>query len=58
MINLSHTNDSCERVMALATKFNGNITRNEDSFQELVLVVEAHHKKFKLQKKSDLKNLF
>ena len=58
MMNLSPINDSGERALALATKFSGNITRNEDSFQELVLVVEAHCKKFKLQKKSDMKNLF
>ena len=56
--NLSAVNDSCERALALATKFNGNITKDEDSFQELVLAVEAHRKTFNLQKKSDLKKLF
>ena len=56
--NLSPVNDSCERALALATTFNGHITKDEESYQELVLVVEAHRKKFKLEKKSDLKNVF
>ena len=56
--NLSPVNDSCERALALATTFNGLITKDEESYQELVLVVEAHRKKFKLEKKSDLKNVF
>ena len=42
----------------MATTFNGLITKDEESYQELVLVVEAHRKKFKLEKKSDLKNVF
>jgi len=41
----------------LATTFNGMITKDETSFQELVLVVDSHRKKFKLQKKKDLKKL-
>ena len=56
--NLTPLNDSCERALALATTFNGKITKDEASFQDLLLVVEAHRKKFNLQKKKDLKKLF
>ena len=56
--NLSPLNDCCERALALATTFNGTITNDEASYQELMLVVESHRKKFKLSKKDDLKNLF
>ena len=56
--NLSAVNDSCERALALATKFNGIITKDEESFQELFLADEAHRKAFKLQKKSEFKKLF
>ena len=55
--NLTPVNDNCERALALATTFNGMITKDETSFQELVLVVDSHRKKFKLQKKKDLKKL-
>ena len=57
-MNLTPVNDSCERALALATTYNGNIARDEESYQELVLVVEDHRTIFKLKKKSDLKNLF
>ena len=40
--NLSPINDSSERTLALAIRLNTNITRDEESFQELVQVVEAH----------------
>ena len=53
--NLTPVSDYCKRVLALATKFNGSITKDEESYQELVLVVEYHCRKFKLEKKSDLK---
>ena len=56
--NLTPVNDSCERALALATKFNGSITKDEESYQELVLVVEDHCRKLKLENKSDLKNLY
>ena len=36
--NLTPVNDSCERALALATKFNGSITKDEESYWELVLV--------------------
>ena len=56
--NLTSVNDSCERALALATKLNGSITKDEESYQELVFVVEDHCRKFKLEKKSDLKNFY
>ena len=46
-----------EHAIALATKFNGNLTRDEESFQDLVLVVEAHRKQHGLKNKIDLKCL-
>ena len=55
--NLTPINESCERALALATKFNGHITRDEEQYQNLVLVVEAHRKKFSIMKKSDLRRL-
>ena len=55
--NLTPLNDSCERALALATTFNGIITEDETTFQELVLIVDSHRKKYKLQRKKDLKKL-
>ena len=55
--NLTPINNSCERALALATKFNGHMTRDEEQYQNLVLVVEAHRKKFSIMKKSDLRRL-
>ena len=55
--NLSPLNDSCERALALATLVNGKITRTESSYQELLLVVEAHRKMYALKTKKDLKKL-
>ena len=49
-------NDSSERALAMATTFSGKITRDEDSFQNLMLVVEAHRKKYGFKTKKDLKN--
>ena len=51
-------NDSCERALALATTLNGTITRDEASYQDLILVVEAHRKKYGLKTKADLKKLY
>ena len=48
-------NDSSERALALATRLNSNITRNEVSYQELVHVVEEHRKKYGLKTKEDLR---
>ena len=56
--NLSPLNDSSERALALAIRLNTNITRDEESYQELVQVVEAHRKEYKLDTKKDLKNLY
>ena len=53
--NLVPINDSCERALALATRLNGAITRDEDSWQELVRVVDAHQKMFPTKTKKDLK---
>ena len=55
--SFSPINDSTERALALATSFNTKITRNEESYQELLLVVEEHRKKFSLTTKRDLKHL-
>ena len=46
---LTPLNDSSERALALATRLNSNITRNEESYQELVHVVEEHRKKYGLK---------
>ena len=58
--NLTHLNDSreTERALALATHFNGLITKDEESYQDSILLVEGHWKKFSLMKKSDLKQLY
>ena len=53
--NLVPLNDSCERALALATRLNGAITKDEDSWQELVRVVASHSEKFPLKIKKDLK---
>jgi hypothetical protein len=51
--NLTSINDSA--VRALATRVNTHITRGEDSYQELLQVVEAHRKKYAVKTKKDLK---
>ena len=51
-------NDSTDRALALATNYNSKITRNEESYQELLLVVEEHRKKFVITTKADLLNLY
>ena len=38
--NLHHVNDSAERALSMATTFNGRITKDEDSYQNLLL--EGH----------------
>ena len=50
-------NDSCERALALTTSYNGTLTRDEESYQHMMLVVEHHRKKYGLFKKSDLKRV-
>ena len=44
--NLTPLSDSCERALAFATRLNGAITRQEDSWQELVRVVAKHQELF------------
>ena len=56
--NLSPLNDSCERALGLVTRLNTHITRNEESFQELIQVVEAHQKKYGNKTKEDLKKFY
>ena len=54
--NLHPVNDSSERALAMATSFNGRITRDEVSYQDMMLVVAAHRKKYGFKTKEDLKN--
>ena len=53
--NLSPLNDACERALGLVTRFNTHITRDEESFQELIQIVEAHQKKHSMKTKKALK---
>ena len=56
--SLSTTNDSAERAIALAVTFNTKITRDEQSYQELLQVVEYHRKTYKYTTKEDLKKFY
>ena len=56
--NQTTTNDCSERALALATAYSGTMTKDEWSFQDLVLIVEAHRKRYKIKKKNQLKKLF
>ena len=56
--NLSPLNDSTERALALATNFNTKIARTEESFQDLLQVVDDHRKKYTLKTKKDLEKLY
>ena len=56
--NLTPLNDSAERALALATRVNTHITRDEETYQELLQVVEAHRKKYRIKTKDDLKKLY
>ena len=49
-------NDSSKRALAMATSFNGKITRDEESFQKMMLVIAACRKKYGFKTKSDLKS--
>ena len=53
--SLSAINDSAERAIALATRFNTTITRDEASHQELLQVVEFHSRTYKCNPKDNLK---
>ena len=50
-------NDPAERALSMATTFNGRITKDEDSYQNLLLVVEGHRKKYGFKSKADLKTI-
>ena len=41
----------------MATTFNGRITKDEDSYQNLLLVVEGYRKKYGFKSKEDLKSV-
>ena len=56
--NFTPVNDSAERALALATRVNTHITRDEESYQELLQVAEAHRKKYGLKTKGDLKKFY
>ena len=56
--NLHPVNDSAERALSMATTFNGRITKDEDSYQNLLLVVEGHRKTYGFKSKADLKKFF
>ena len=52
---LHPVNDSSERALAMVTSFNGKMTRDEESFQDMMLVIAAHRKKHGFKTKIDLK---
>ena len=56
--SLSTTNDSAERAIALAVNYNTKITRDEESYQELLQVVEYHRNTFGYRTKKDLKTFY
>ena len=56
--NISSTNDSAERAIALMTTYNTRITRTESSFKELVQVVEDHRSTFSFSTKEGLRNFY
>ena len=56
--NLHPVNDPAERALSMATTFNGRITKDEDSYQNVLLVVEGHGKKYGFKSKADLKKFF
>ena len=56
--NISSTNDSAERAIALMTTYNTRITRTESSFKELVQVVEDHRSTFSFSTKKGFRNFY
>ena len=56
--NITPLNDSAERALALATRVNSHITRDEQSYQELLQVVEAHRRMYGLKTKGYLKKFY
>lgn len=53
---LSSTNDTAERAISLMSNYNTRITRTEESFQELLQVVEWHRENFSFKSKSKLRS--
>lgn len=53
--HLSSTNDSAERAISLLSNYNTRLTKNEQSFQELLQVVENHRAQFSVSNKKNLK---
>ena len=51
-------NDSCERALGMATRFNSKIARTKEGFGELMQVAEAHRRKFSVKTKSDLQSFY
>ena len=51
---LSPTNDAAERALGLMTRYNTRIT-HEDSFQDMMQVVEHHARTYYMKTKKDLK---
>ena len=52
---LHPVNDSSERAPAMVTSFNGKMTRDEESFQDMMLVIAAHREKHGFKTKINLK---
>lgn len=50
-------NDCAERGIALITKFNASLTKNEQQKQYLLRVVDLHRKKFPVASKSNILNM-
>ena len=55
--NLHPVNDSAERALSMATTFNGRITKDADSYQNLLLVVEGASQEVWFQKQSRFKEV-
>ena len=49
--NLTPLNDCSERALALATTYCGALTKEENCYQDLMLVVEEHRKNLRLRRK-------
>ena len=56
--NFTPLNDCSEQALVFALTLCGVVTQNESSHQNLILVVEAHKKKYHLANKSELKTCF
>ena len=52
--NLTPLNYFSERHLALTTAYSGFLIKEDNCYQDLILVLEENRKKFKIQKKMDL----